>query len=91
MTIVRTSAPKRRRYPKRKPQPAIPSAIVTPGPMKKRLRGPVVRLGQERPAEAERPRIVTAPRKTSSRFGPVQDIDATEHERRGDAAVELFR
>jgi hypothetical protein len=33
--------------------------------------------------------IVTAPK--AGRFGPVQDIDAEEHQRRGDAAVELFR
>ena len=39
----------------------------------------------------ERPRIVTASRKTSARFGPVQDIDAKEHQRRGDAAEALFR
>ena len=34
---------------------------------------------------------MTASLKTSTRFGPVQDIDAEEHQRRGDAAVELFR
>jgi hypothetical protein len=90
MTIVTASAPKRRHYPKRKPQPAIPSAIVAPGPMRKRLKGPVVRIGQEQPAEAERPRIVTA-RPKPGRFGPVQDLDAEEHQRRGDAAEALFR
>ena len=35
--------------------------------------------------------IVTAPRKISTRFGPVQDIAAEEHRRRGDAAEALFR
>jgi hypothetical protein len=35
--------------------------------------------------------IVTSPRKTSTRFGPVQDLDAEEHRRRGDAAEALFR
>jgi hypothetical protein len=44
-----------------------------------------------KPATIAGPRIVTASRKTSPRFGPVQDIDAKEHQRRGDAAVELFR
>jgi hypothetical protein len=43
------------------------------------------------PATITGPRIVTASRKTSPRFGPVEDIDAKEHQRRGDAAVELFR
>ena len=42
-------------------------------------------------AGAGAPAIVTASRKTSTRFGPVQDLDAEEHQRRGDAAVELFR
>ena len=42
-------------------------------------------------SEPERPRLVTPSRKTSTRFGPVQDIDAEEHQRRGDAAVALFR
>ena len=35
--------------------------------------------------------IVTARSPKAGRFGPVQDIDAEEHQRRGDAAVELFR
>ena len=43
------------------------------------------------PAITAGSRIVTASRKTSARFGPVQDIDAEEHQRRGDAAVALFR
>ena len=54
---------------------------------------PFSRIGgvQEPAPLPERPRIVTASRKTSTRFGPVQDIDAEEHQRRGDAAVALFR
>jgi hypothetical protein len=35
--------------------------------------------------------IVTARSPKAGRFGPVQDIDAEEHQRRGDAAVALFR
>ena len=130
MTIVSTDyRPKRPQ--KRKKSPAIPAAIVSPAPMKKRKLGPEVRIAEEKPAPAavtsvprivmaKKPRpkhgigpeqiaaardaapadppqaarktaIVTAPRKTSTRFGPVQDTDAEEHQRRGDAAVELFR
>jgi hypothetical protein len=93
MTIVSTSAPKRRRYPKRRPQPAIPAAILSPAPMKKRQRGPEVGISQEKPAKTAAisvPRIVTAPRKRMTRFGPVQEIHPEEHKRRG-AAEELFR
>ena len=82
--------PKRAR-PKRKQSVAIPMRIfVTAKPPKKHLGGPVQRIEgvQEEP---ERPRLVTPSRKTSTRFGPVQDIDAEEHQRRGDAAVALFR
>jgi hypothetical protein len=35
--------------------------------------------------------IVTARSPKAGRFGPVQDLDPEEHQRRGDAAVELFR
>jgi hypothetical protein len=67
--------------------------IVTAKPPKKHLGGPVQRIGgiQEPEPLPERARIVTASRKTSTRFGPVQDIDAEEHQRRGDAAEALFR
>jgi hypothetical protein len=47
MTIVRTSY-RPKRAPRRKPkQPALAQAIVSPAPMKKRLKGPVIRLGDE--------------------------------------------
>ena len=84
---------RRKRLPKRKTAVAIPMRIVTAKPPKKHLGGPVQRIGgvQEPEAKPERPRIVTASRKTSTRFGPVQDIDAEEHQRRGDAAEALFR
>ena len=57
------------------------------------------RAGKAAAAEAEdapaalpeHPRIVTAQRKHSTHFGPVQDIDAEEHQRRGDDAEALFR
>ena len=80
--------PKRAR--KRKQSVAIPMRIVTAKPPKKHLGGPVQRIEEFR-NRAGAPAIVTASRKTSTRFGPVQDIDAEEHQRRGDAAVELFR
>jgi hypothetical protein len=94
MTIVSTSAPKRRRYPKRRPQPAISAAIVSPAPLRKRQRRPEVRIAEEKPAKATAIsvlRIVTAKPKRMTRFGPVQEIDAEEHRRRGDAAVALFK
>jgi hypothetical protein len=37
------------------------------------------------------PRIVTASPKRMTQFGPVQEMDAEEHKRRGDAAVALFK
>jgi hypothetical protein len=35
--------------------------------------------------------IVTVRSPKAGRLGPVPDIDAEEHRRRGDAAVELFK
>jgi hypothetical protein len=63
----------------KKPRPKWPAINPPPAPEP----APV--------APVTKPRIVTVPRKHSTRFGPVQDIDAEEHQRRGDAAVELFR
>jgi hypothetical protein len=79
--------PKRAAH-KRTAQPAIPNRIVTiPS---KRARMPAERPEAEpAPAVAERPRIVTA--RKPNRFGPVPDISAEEHRRRGDAAEALFR
>ena len=80
--------PKRAR--KRKTAVAIPMRIVTAKPPKKHLGGPIQRIEGVQEAAPERPRIVTVKPKPG-RFGPVQDIDAEKHQRRGDAAVELFR
>jgi hypothetical protein len=91
MTIV-TSDYRPKRARKRKKSPAIPAAIVSAKPPRKL--GPKVRIDQEKPVKAAAisvPRIVTASQKRSTRFGPVQEIDAEEHRRRGDAAVELFK
>ena len=48
--------------------------IVTAKPPKKHLGRPVQRVEGVQKPEPERPRIVTTSRKTSTRFGPVQDI-----------------
>jgi hypothetical protein len=94
VTIVSTDyRPKRAR--KRKQSPAIPMRIVSaalPKPKWPPLNPPPAPPPPEAPiVPITKPRIVTVPRKTSTRFGPVQEIDATEHQRRGDAAVELFK
>ena len=73
---------------------AIPMRIVTA--RKPKQAAAVIEKAvteRNRPAQSATitSRIVTAPRKTSTLFGPVQDIDADEHQRRGDAAVALFR
>ena len=93
-SIVHTNyRPKRAR--KRKQSPAIPMRIVTAKQPKPQ--GPAIDQAvteRKRPAQAVAitgPRIVTAKPKRSTRFGPVQEIDAEEHRRRGDAAVALFR
>jgi hypothetical protein len=93
-SIVHTAyRPKRAR--KRKHPVAIPQRIVSakhPKPAARAINEAVTERKRlpAQPAAITGPRIVTAPRKTSSRFGPVQDIDAGEHQRRGDAAVALF-
>jgi hypothetical protein len=97
MTIVSHDyRPKRAR--KRKQSPAIPMRIVTAKPPKPGKAAPAIadavieqKRPAARPATISGPRIVTAPRKTSTRFGPVQDLTPEEHQRRGDAAVELFK
>jgi hypothetical protein len=79
MTIVHTNyrTPRAR---KRKHPVEIPRVIVSAQPPKPKRAQPAIAS-----------RIVSAPRKTWTRFGPVQEMDAEEHQRRGDAAVELFR
>jgi hypothetical protein len=95
MTIVSYDhRPKRAR--KRKQPVAIPVRIVTA--KKPKPTGPVVDKAMAIPrrvaaqaAAITVPPIVTASQKRSTRFGAVQDIDAEEHQRRGDAAVALFK
>ncbi len=80
--------PKRSRK-KKAPQPAIANRIITIP--RKRASQPMERPeAEDSPVTAERPRIVTA-RKPRGRFGDVPDMTPEEHQRRGDAAVELFR
>ena len=81
--------PKRAR--KRKQSVAIPMRIVTAKPPKKHLGGPFSGSEACRNRRHHWAAIVTASRKTSTRFGSVQDLDAEEHQLRGDAAVELFQ
>ena len=94
LTIVRTNY-RRKRPPKRQTPVAIPMRIVTarkPGPIAPAIGDAVIE--RKRPAQAAAitgPRIVTAKPKRSTRVGPVQEMDAEEHQRRGDAGVELFR
>ena len=94
MTIVHTDY-RRKRPPKRKQSPPIPHRIVSaraPKPATPAIDKPVIeRKRQAQPAAIKAPRIVTVARKASMRFGEVQDIDAEEHQRRGDTAVELFK
>jgi hypothetical protein len=95
MTIVSYDhRPKRAR--KRRQPVAIPLRIVTakkpkPGPVAPAIDEAVTeRKPPSRPATITGSRIVTA-RSKPGRFGPVQDLDAEEHRRRGDAAEALFR
>ena len=95
MTIVRTDyRPKRAR--ERKQSPPIPHRIVRAKQPKPT--GPVIDKAVATPhrpaaqaAAITVPRIVTASPRRMTRFGPVQEIDAEEHQRRGDAAEALFR
>lgn len=94
MTIVSTNyRPKRAR--KRKQSPPIPRRIVSakqPKPARPVIDEPVVeRKPPALAAAISVSRIVTAQPKRSTRFGPVQEMDAEEHQRRGDAAVALFK
>ncbi len=77
--------PKRARK-KKALQPAIANRIITIP--RKRASQPVERPEAE-DATVERPRIVTI--RKAGRFGDVPDMPPEEHQRRGDAAVELFR
>ena len=93
MTIV-AYVHKPNRARKRKQLPAIPMRIVTarkPGPAAAPPIGDERKRPVAQPAAISGSRIVTVPRKHSTRFGPVQDLTAEEHQRRGDAAEALFR
>ena len=89
MAIVHTSyRPKRAR--KRKVSPAIPQRIVSAA--KKRAKAVEPQPTETQASqEPKRSPIVTMRNPRSSRVGPVPDMTADEHQRRGDAAVALFR
>jgi hypothetical protein len=85
----------RSRGRKRKPQPAIASAIVTPAPMKKR-RGSVIRLGEvasEAPAPPIRSAIVEPMRTPTNAMLAhlAEDITDEERNRRADLADAMMR
>jgi len=98
MTVITTHYRYKRPPRKRKAVALEVPTIVTPTPMKKRARGPVIRL-RTKGTEAvndngEQPRpaaIVTAKNPRRGRFGDVPDMTPEEHRRRGDAADALFR
>ena len=104
MSSIVTSNYRPKRAPrKRKPRtyPENMPAIVTPGPVKKRRAGPVIRLQEQHQAndngaEPEQPRrsaIVEPKRKPNAMLTHRLDHDESEeeHRRRGDLADELFR
>jgi hypothetical protein len=82
---------------------AQPAAITGPRIVTAKKPGPRHAIGPEQiaaardaaradpPQAARKSAIVTALSPKSGRFGPVPDFDAEEHQRRGDAAVALFR
>ena len=89
MAIIHSSyRPKRAR--KRKVSPAIPQRIVTIA-TKRAIAVEPQPSETQASQEPEKSRIVTVRNPRSSRFGPVPDMTADEHQRRGDAAEALFR
>jgi hypothetical protein len=94
MTIVRTDyRPKRAR--KRKRPVEIPNRIVSakkPRPAAPAIKEAVTeRKPSAQPATITGPRIVTARTPRARRLPDVPEMTAEEHQRRGDAAVELFK
>ena len=65
-----------------------PRSGIGPEQIAAAMRDPVP---SDPPPATRKSAIVTARSPKAGRFGPVQEIDAEEHQRRGDAAVELFR
>jgi hypothetical protein len=95
MTIVRTDyRPKRAR--KRKRPVEIPNRIVSakgPRPAAPAIKEAVTesKRSAAQPAAITGPRIVTARTPRARRLPDVPEMTAEEHQRRGDAAVELFK
>jgi hypothetical protein len=76
---------------RKRTQPALASAIVTPAPMKKRRlssNGSEMTDGQEQP---RRSAIVEPKTRRANIFGDVPDYDPEAHRRAGEKADELFR
>jgi hypothetical protein len=72
---------------KKRKQPAVASAIVTPAPMKKR-RGPVI---QDEQLQPRRSAIVEPKRKPKNMLAHRLNDDPKAHHRAGEKAQELFR
>lgn len=75
---------------------AGPRIVAAKKPRPKHFIGPeqIAAARDAAPADALAPRksaIVTARSPKAGRFGPVQELVAEEHQRRGDAAAALFR
>jgi hypothetical protein len=90
VTIVTSSYRPKRAPRKKRPQPPIANRIVTSAPMKP-LKGPVILLGQQAPAEARPQRSAIVEPNRTSVFGNAPDMTEEELQRRGDAADALFR
>ena len=80
---------------KKRTQPALASAIVTPAPMKKRRKGSVIRLSEQVAPDQPQPRrsaIVEPKRRPNAMLAHLlEDSTPEEHRRRGELADELFR
>jgi hypothetical protein len=73
---------------KKRKQPAVASAIVTPTPMKKRR---LSSNGSESQEQPRRSAIVEPKTRRANIFGDVPDYDPEAHRRAGEKADELFR
>ena len=100
MAIVTYHFRRKRPPRKKRKQPAIATVIVTPAPLRP-LKGPVIRLGQQAPAEVPSETKGTQPKRSAiaepkqkprpSIFGPAPDDEPEAHLQAGERAEELWR
>jgi hypothetical protein len=86
----------RSRGRKKRKQPAIASAIVTPVPLKKRLKGPVTRLdvdvrSDETTTQLRRGSAIVESKPRPKNAMLLEEITDEERNRRADLANEMFR